>query len=63
MLVHIFLTFFVTAQIILIVDTSGGYSRSEMLSFYRMFVDSGIDIGDQNVKTSKYFDKLDFKKF
>lgn len=55
---HIALTFFVTAQIVLIVDTSGGYSRSEMLNFYRMFIDNEMNIGGQDLDTRRYFDNI-----
>ena len=58
MIMHIALTFFVTAQIVLIVDTSGGYSRSEMLNFYRMFIDNEMDIGGQDLDTRRYFDNI-----
>lgn len=64
MMVHIFLLVFVTTLIILQIDTSGSYSRSELGIFYRMFIDSEIDISKSTFDTFKFFyDIDDLKKF
>ena len=58
MLIHIVLTFFVTLQIVVIIDTSGGYSRSEMLNFYRMFIDNSMVISGITFPTYRLFDNI-----
>ena len=58
MLVHVVLVMFVTFLIIWSVETTGGYSRSELLIFYRMFVDDGIEVNAVDFETTKYFYNL-----
>ena len=58
MLVHVVLVMFVTFLIIWSVETTGGYSRSELLIFYRMFVDGSIEVNAVDFETTKYFYNL-----
>ena len=55
MLVHILLVIFVTFLIIWSVETSGGYSRSELAIFYKMFVDESIEVNQVDFETTRYF--------
>ena len=54
-MIHILLVVFVTFQILLLISTSAGYSRSQLAVFYKIFFDPGIDVSLVNFETNKYF--------
>ena len=55
MVIHIALLIVVTAQIILVIDSSGSYSRSEQAFFYRMFLNDELGLEDVDFEKVRYF--------
>jgi hypothetical protein len=66
MMLHIVLLMVVTAQIILIIDHSGGYSRSEEAFFFDRFLNEDADYNEVDFQKDRYFysieDLRDFVK-
>lgn len=54
MLIHIFLIIVATAQVVLVIGTSGGYSRSDQNVFYTLFMDEGMELEDPDVQRVMY---------
>ena len=59
LVLHIFLIIICTAQIIMVIGSTGSYSRSDQNMFYTFFMDPEIELEDVDVQRIKYIFDVD----